>query len=121
MRRATAGLALAATAVVGAVCPPAAPTPAHAADRPYRIEVINHSGFGLDEVRVAYTTRSDPAVRMLGQRRVGPGATAAFEPAGCADLARFAASAFIGTREVLHTSDLTPDADCLTQIELTRT
>ncbi|MET7338581.1 hypothetical protein [Nonomuraea sp. NPDC005650] len=113
MRRAAGALLL---ATASALLPVA---PAVAADRPYRIEVVNHSGYGLDEVRVAFVTRSNPAVRMIGQRRVVSGATAAFEPAGCSDLARFAASAFIGTREVLHTPDLTPDADCVTQIELT--
>ncbi|NRQ39282.1 hypothetical protein HII36_46795, partial [Nonomuraea sp. NN258] len=97
-----------------------ATTAATTAEPAYRVEVVNHSGFGLDEVTLAYVTRGDPTPRIISRRLVPSGATAAFDPVACSDLRRFAVSAFIGRREVLHTADLTPDPDCYTQIELTR-
>ncbi|MFF4186213.1 hypothetical protein ACFYZ9_23805 [Streptomyces sp. NPDC001691] len=87
----------------------------------YRVDVVNHSGFGLDEVDVAVGRHSDPVIRLITQRHIRSGATATFDLGACADVRKFAASAFVGNREVLHTSDISPNPNCHTQIEITHT
>ncbi|MFE9558316.1 hypothetical protein ACFYOD_33195 [Streptomyces sp. NPDC006703] len=93
-----------------------------AAEAPnYRVDVVNHSGFGLDEVDLAVARFSDPVIRLQTQRHVVSGATAAFDLGSCSDVRQFAASAFIGNREVLHTADINPSPSCHTEIEITHT
>ncbi|MDH6119170.1 hypothetical protein ABH930_002531 [Kitasatospora sp. GAS204A] len=87
----------------------------------YRVDVVNHSGFGLDEVDLAVGRYSDPVIRLITQRHITSGATATFDLGACSDVHKFAASAFIGNREVLHTSDIDPRPSCHTQIEITHT
>jgi hypothetical protein len=91
------------------------------AEQSYRVDVINHSGFGLDEVDVAVARHSDPVIRLITQRHITSGATASFDLGACSDVRQFAASAFIGNREVLHTDNITPSPSCHTQIEITHT
>ncbi|MFI9718559.1 hypothetical protein ACIHFE_02735 [Streptomyces sp. NPDC052396] len=113
----------AASLAIAAVLTPTAPASAvHQAAAPsYRVDVVNHSGFGLDEVDLAVARFSDPVIRLQTQRHVVSGATASFDLGPCSDVRQFAASAFIGSREVLHTADINPSPSCHTQIEITHT
>ncbi|MFF4222534.1 hypothetical protein ACFYZH_06650 [Streptomyces abikoensis] len=122
MRRAVkavcaASLVLAAT--VASVSPASAGRLAEAPS--YQVDVVNHSGFGLDEVDLAVARFSDPVIRLQTQRHVVSGATVTFDLGPCSDVRQFAASAFIGNREVLHTGDINPSPTCHTQIEITHT
>lgn len=122
MRRAIRA-ACAASLVLAAAIASAPPASAvHQAYEPnYRVDVVNHSGFGLDEVDLAVARFSDPVIRLQTQRTVVSGATASFDLGRCSDVRQFAASAFIGNREVLHTGDISPSPSCHTEIEITHT
>ncbi|MFI6682425.1 hypothetical protein [Streptomyces sp. NPDC050485] len=122
MRRAVMALCAASLALAAAVAP-ASPASAvrQAAEPNYRVDVVNHSGFGLDEVDLAVARFSDPVIRLQTQRHVVSGATASFDLGPCSDVRQFAASAFIGNREVLHTGNINPSPSCHTQIEITHT
>ncbi|MEU2856680.1 hypothetical protein [Streptomyces syringium] len=90
------------------------------AEQSYVVDVINHSRLTLDEVNLAVARHSDPTIRLITQRRVASGATATFNLGSCSDVRQFAASAFIGSREVLHTGNINPSPTCRTQIEITQ-
>ncbi|MFJ8308323.1 MULTISPECIES: hypothetical protein [unclassified Streptomyces] len=122
MRRAVKALCAASLALAAAVAS-ASPASAvrQAAASNYRVDVVNHSGFGLDEVDLAVAHFGDPVIRLQTQHHVVSGATASFDLGPCPSVRQFAASAYIGTREVLHTRDISPSPSCHTQIEVTHT
>ncbi|MFV8129434.1 hypothetical protein [Streptomyces syringium] len=121
MRRAVravcAALLLLAASFTAAPSAGAQPT---SAEPNYVVDVINHSRLTLDEVNLAVARHSDPTIRLITQRRVTSGATATFNLGPCSDVRQFAASAFIGSREVLHTGNINPSPTCRTQIEITQ-
>lgn len=122
MRNAVKAVCAASLALVAAVAPASSASAVRqAAASNYRVDVVNHSGFGLDEVDLAVARFSDPVIRLQTQRHVVSGATASFDLGPCSDVRQFAASAYIGTREVLHTRDINPSPNCHTQIEVTHT
>ncbi|UPZ26399.1 hypothetical protein MUK60_00340 [Streptomyces sp. LRE541] len=113
--------AFAATALLAAAVPPsthAAPAPAQ--EQSYVVEVVNRMRISVDDVNLALARHSDPTIRPMTQRRVVPGATASFDLGACSDVRQFAASAFIGSREVLHTGNIDPSPGCHTRIEITQ-
>ncbi|MFE9572954.1 hypothetical protein ACFYMW_31270 [Streptomyces sp. NPDC006692] len=122
MRRAAKAVYAASLALAAAVATAPSASAAHQAEAPnYRVDVVNHSGFGLDEVDLAVARFSDPVIRLQTQRHVVSGTTATFDLGSCSDVRQFAASAFIGNREVLHTADINPSPSCHTEIEITHT
>ncbi|MCC2278154.1 hypothetical protein LKL35_22425 [Streptomyces sp. ET3-23] len=123
MRRAAEAVCAAALALAAAVATAPQASAAHQAEaaQNYRVDVVNHSGFGLDEVDLAVARFSDPVIRLQNQRHVVSGAIASFDLGSCSDVRKFAASAFIGNREVLHTGDIDPSPNCHTEIEITHT
>ncbi|MFD9902854.1 hypothetical protein [Streptomyces sp. NPDC059063] len=90
------------------------------AEQNYVVDVVNHSRLTLDEVNLAVARHSDPTIRLITQRHVTSGATATFDLGACSDVRQFAASAFVGSREVLHTGNINPNPSCRTQIEITQ-
>jgi hypothetical protein len=100
---------------------PSASASSLAPEQNYRVDVVNHSGFALDEVALAVARYGDPVVRLISQHHIASGATAGFDLGTCAGVRQFAASAFFGNREVLHTRDIAPSPNCHTQIEITHT
>jgi hypothetical protein len=112
VRRATAVAALALLTQCAA--------PAQAAPATYQVDVVDHVGHPLDEVALAVARYDDPVVRLMSRRHVPSGGTASFDLGTCPGVRSFAASAFSGTREVVHTPDIPASPACHTQIELTR-
>ncbi|GAA1367837.1 hypothetical protein [Streptomyces beijiangensis] len=122
MRRAVKALCAASLALAAAVATASPASAVRQADAPnYQVDVVNHAGLGLDEVDLAVGRFSDPVIRLQTQRHVVSGATVTFDLGPCSDVRQFAASAFVGNREVLHTGDINPSPNCHTQVEITHT